>query len=445
MIPNHENRARIPTNACCRPILSSSPSRTIYGKTWAVRLAIGIALLAQGTSAHATWSFVIADTETKELAVATVTCVENLDLLAVSPVVIVGKGAATCQAFADFDGIRRPLMRQGIQQMDDPGNILVELAQITGHQQRQYGFVDTLGRSATFTGSLVFTQLPYAEGKTGSSGNLVYAIQGNVITGNCVVRDIENAIIDTTGDLPAKVIAGVEAARNAGGDGRCSCSPAGPSGCGCPPTSFTKTGHIGGIILSRPGDTDDAVCNVNGCADGEYFLRLNVAGQDSGDPPPTDQLIGLFDTWRAGLIGRIDAVASEISFSPPTIPADGQATSIMRIEPRDWQGGPVTQPVVNISIEHASGSAGSSDIGAVTAEPDGSYTAPITAGTESGTDVFRIVVDDGIRPVTIAPDPRIEVNDTGAVPSASVWGLCGLLLSILCAGHLVFRRTSRLA
>ncbi|MGB0717049.1 MAG: DUF1028 domain-containing protein, partial [Phycisphaerae bacterium] len=144
------------------------------------QLAISLLMLAaHGTgTAKATWSFVLADSETREVAVATVTCVENLDLLAVSPVVLVGQGAATCQAFADFEGIRRPIIRQGFEQMLSPDDILVDLEEISGHQQRQYGFADVMGRTATFTGSLVVSQLPFADGTTGSVGNLHYAIQG---------------------------------------------------------------------------------------------------------------------------------------------------------------------------------------------------------------------------------------------------------------------------
>ena len=50
--------------------------------------------LVLGASAHATWSIVICDSETKEVAVGTVTCLTSYDLLALVPVVVVDKGAA---------------------------------------------------------------------------------------------------------------------------------------------------------------------------------------------------------------------------------------------------------------------------------------------------------------------------------------------------------------
>ena len=67
-----------------------------------------------------------------------------------------------------------------------------------------------------------------------------------------------------------------------GMDGRCSCSPGNPTGCGCPPGG-NKSGHIGGVITARIGDTDDSNCNASGCADGDYFLRLNVSFQSGND------------------------------------------------------------------------------------------------------------------------------------------------------------------
>ncbi len=41
-------------------------------------------------------------------------CVPDLDLRSVLPVVVPGIGAGVCQASGDFDGIRRPVMREGI-------------------------------------------------------------------------------------------------------------------------------------------------------------------------------------------------------------------------------------------------------------------------------------------------------------------------------------------
>ena len=69
---------------------------------------------------------------------------------------------------------------------------------------------------------------------TGEVGDLSYAIQGNVLVGWLPVLDAETALLNTPGDLATKVMAAMQAARFAGGDGRCSCSNNNPTGCGEP-------------------------------------------------------------------------------------------------------------------------------------------------------------------------------------------------------------------
>ena len=124
----------------------------------------------------ATWSIVIADSETKEVAVGTVTCLDNFDLLAIVPVIVVGKGGAAVQAAGDFASIRRPIIFDHFMLGTDPEEILVLLADISGHQSRQYGISDTQGRMITFTGS---STSQWAGGVIGTQWTMVYAIQGN--------------------------------------------------------------------------------------------------------------------------------------------------------------------------------------------------------------------------------------------------------------------------
>ncbi len=370
-------------------------------------LAVGLTLAVLATVppvAHATWSIVIADSETKEVAVGTVTCLNNYDLLAIVPVVVVGKGAAACQASGDFDGLRRPIIFQQLMLGTPPSQILTMLAGISGHQSRQYGIADTQGRMLTFTGTQC---LQWAGGVTGQQGSMVYAIQGNILAGSCVVPAIEQALLNTPGDVPAKLMAGMQAARQKGGDGRCSCSPSNPTSCGCPPPTFNKSGHIGGMVVARIGDTDDTVCNASGCVDGNYFMRLNVAFQNSSRPDPVTQLQGLFDTWRSGLIGRPDAIQSLVTFSPPTLPPNGHASGELLITVRDWQGALVTSGIQSVTVAHAGDSAGISAIGAVTDLGNGTYSGALVAGTQTGVDRFVVTIDDGVRPVTLMPEPEL--------------------------------------
>ena len=374
----------------------------------AVSVALTGVLIAIAPPARATWSIVIADYETKEVAVGTVTCLTNFDLCAIVPVVVVGKGAAAVQASGDFDGIRRPIIFNELMNGTDPADILDLLAQVGGHQSRQYGIADTQGRMITFTGSQTFQ---WAGGVIGTDGTFVYAIQGNILAGDCVVPAIEDAILSTPGDMAEKLMAGMEAAQVTGGDGRCSCSQQNPTSCGCPPANFEKSGHIGCMVVARIGDADDPVCNSSGCADGDYFLRINVPFQNANNPDPVFQLRDLFDQWRADNIGRPDGLQSVVSFDQPFLQADGTDTATMTIELRDWQEDPITVPIQSITVEHAGNSAGSSSIGNVVNQGGGVYTVELTAGVDVGTDRFRITVDDGVRPVVIMPEPAIALTN----------------------------------
>ena len=68
-------------------------------------------------------------------------------------------------------------------------------------------------------------------------GDIVYAVQGNVLTGPAVITAAEQAIRTTPGDLAEKLMAAMEASRFFGGDGRCSCNGNSPTQCGAPPAS----------------------------------------------------------------------------------------------------------------------------------------------------------------------------------------------------------------
>ncbi|MHC4421784.1 MAG: DUF1028 domain-containing protein [Planctomycetota bacterium] len=373
---------------------------------WLTRcLAVTLSLATAVTSARATWSIVLCDSETKEVAVGTVTCLTSYDLRAIVPVVVVGKGAAAAQAAGDFDGIRRPIIFEQLTLGTAPRDILALLAAVPGHQSRQYGIADTQGRKVTFTGLACSA---WAGGIVGTDGAVHYAIQGNILAGNCVVPAIEQAVLNTDGDIPAKLMAGMEAARAVGGDGRCSCSPGNPTGCGCPPASFTKSGHIGTMVVARVGDSDDPNCNASGCADGDYFMSLNVAFQSSGSRDPVLQLQDLFDAWRADLVGRPDAMQSTVAFEPAFIPPNGVSTTTMQIALLDWQGLPVSIPIQSVSVQHAPDSDGLSTIGSVTDTGGGTYSVTLTAGGATGIDRFVVTADDGARTTLLAPNPALQ-------------------------------------
>jgi uncharacterized Ntn-hydrolase superfamily protein len=82
-----------------------------------------------------------------------------------------------------------------------------------GREDRQVGLVDAKGRSATFTGKKCSA---WAGGLNGPG----YAIQGNMLAGSEVIRQMEHTFLDTKGDLPERLFAALEAGNRAGGDRR---------------------------------------------------------------------------------------------------------------------------------------------------------------------------------------------------------------------------------
>jgi hypothetical protein len=370
-------------------------------------VALILSLLA-AQPAEATWSIVIVDTETREVAVGSATCLVGFDLEHELPMILVGIGGACAQSMVDVGAINRMRIHDFMLAGLSPEEIIAELAQLDPqHQSRQYGIVDTQGRAATFTGSEAGA---FADGVVGSIGTLVYAIQGNVLTGAPVVQLAEQAVRDTPGDLPAKLMAGMEAARSMGGDGRCSCEPADPTGCGAPPESFEKSAHVGFMVVARPGDTDGPCSGATGCAAGDYFMNFNVPNQQMDDFDPVWQLQLLFDAWRAEQVGRPDGVHTRVSFDPPLLPADEPGSTMMTLEVLDWRGQPVDGELLAIEIAHEDNS---DQITAIPGEPPvhlggGVFQLALTGNGPEGLDRFRVTIDDGIRPVVLTPSPFLR-------------------------------------
>lgn len=224
------------------------------------RTLTALALLAgTATSASATWSIVLINTRTGEIAVGSATCLTSFDLQAGTPVLIPGVGAATAQSFVDQGGYNRVFLRDRLLEGVHPEDILDMLATFdTSHQTRQYGIADTLGGTATFTGTGAGQ---WAGGVTGKVGDIVYAVQGNVLAGSPVVAECEQVIITALAngsDLAETMMLGMEEARIWGGDGRCSCSNGGPDSCGSPPDGWDpetgKSAHIAYMLIARAGD-----------------------------------------------------------------------------------------------------------------------------------------------------------------------------------------------
>ncbi|MFK7740867.1 MAG: DUF1028 domain-containing protein [Planctomycetota bacterium] len=377
-------------------------------------LASLFALVLFACPAAATWSIVIVDLATGEVAIGIATCLTGFDLRPSTVVVVPGYGVAAAQSFVGPISLRE-LVRDGFLNGETAQQILAQLAAADpSHQSRQYGIVSMTGGEATFTGAGAGG---FANGITGQVGTLRYAIQGNVITGQPVLDQAELAIQNTVGTLGDKLMAAMEAARSMGGDGRCSCSPANPPGCGSPPASFNKSAHIGLMIVSRPSDVD-APCNGGlGCGAGDYWMDLNVANQSAGATDPVVQLQALYQTWKQNQLGRPDHFESVVTLSAPSLRANGQDTVMVNVDLRDAAGTSVGN-LLPLDVALAGNSTVSNvEFGPVVALANGTYEFAMRGNLDAGVAVLDIGATDSFGRVGLWPRPTVTVED--------VFGACG--------------------
>ncbi|MDA0666934.1 MAG: DUF1028 domain-containing protein [Planctomycetota bacterium] len=365
-------------------------------------LAALLALCLLAGQTFATWSIVVVNRRTGEICVASATCIEDFNLRNALSIVSAEAGGGAAQAMVSSVAVRtliHDLILQGV----PPEEILIAVDEIdTIFQSRQFGIVDLAGRAVTFTGTSAFD---HASGVTGEIGDLVYAIQGNILTGSPVITEAELALRNTPGDLGQRVMAAMEAAQAMGGDGRCSCSPQAPTSCGSPPSSFTKSAHIGFLITARPGD--EPFCDAFGCGKGDLYMVINKAGLDANDPDPVFEMRIKFDQLRNDLDDRPDGNHSEVFAFNPVVAAGSALPVSFVLSLADVDGDVISHGGATVTMEHDPRSAGSSSLLQVTDHQDGTYTVEVQPGAEAGLDLLRFVVDDGIRPVTLWPPAQL--------------------------------------
>ncbi|HEX6036145.1 MAG TPA: DUF1028 domain-containing protein [Anaerolineales bacterium] len=121
-------------------------------------------------------------------------------------------GAVATQSFANtsFGPRGLALMATGFSAQETLDRLLEE---DPDKELRQVGLVDAKGGSASFSGSGCFA---WAGGVTGRG----YAIQGNILANDKVVSAMEEAFLNATGNLPARLHAALLAGEHAGGDKR---------------------------------------------------------------------------------------------------------------------------------------------------------------------------------------------------------------------------------
>ena len=381
-----------------------------------LRAALALAL---GAPALATWSIVVVDLSTREVCSATATCIEGYGLEELVPLVVVGKGAGAAQAFVLSNAENRKKMFNGFKNGKEPWEILRKIAGADGDlDKRQFGIVGVLGDPLSFTGAhLVLNSAHHwAGGRSGAQGDLVYAIQGNVLAGEAVVLAAEQALLSTEGDLSQKVMAAMMAARRYGGDGRCSCHPTKADSCGSPPPDFDKSAHQAVLVLARPGDVDGTCTGSEGCVTGEYYLKVLVGGTWA-DPDPVDVLQLEVDAWRAALAGVPDHYLSEVLVDAQSLVADARSSATVLVRLADVDGVPLAHGGASLSVAFAGEGRPTALPGPVEDLGDGRYRFELVATSSPGRGSWVIDVDHGGRrpvrlwpPLVLQTDPLVELH-----------------------------------
>ena len=228
-------------------------------------LLLGSLLLS---TAQATWSIVAYDTTSNVVGGAGTSCVGTFDvsiILGVSP----ANGAVHAQAYLNEQA--RDQAVELLSQGQSPADIVAVITAGSFDPQsgyRQYGIVDSQGRSAGFTGP---NNGDWAGDVQGTVDNIVYSVQGNILTSETVVqRTADRFQAHSSCDLAENLWEALKSGRRQNeGDSRCTDS-------GIPSDSAF-------IRVVNP--------------DGSDLLHLSVVGDSQEDP--LDRLQLQFDDWRA--------------------------------------------------------------------------------------------------------------------------------------------------
>lgn len=158
----------------------------------------------------ATFSIVAFDPDTRALGVGVQS--KFFAVGSVVPYAKAGVGAIATQSFANTTYGPR-----GLAQMESGKSARETLLTLTGTDThaplRQLGIVDGSGQAAAFTGN----------GCKAWAGHIVgtnYCVQGNILAGEAVVKEMEKAFLSGKGSLADRMLAALVAGEVAGGDKR---------------------------------------------------------------------------------------------------------------------------------------------------------------------------------------------------------------------------------
>ena len=233
-----------------------------------VLVVASAAFFTVGT-AHATYSIVAADTRTHRTGGAGTSCLDGQDVFIIHGV---APKLGTLHVQSVYN---RAALDEGTRELAagvSPADIIKSLTSPsfdTGFATRQFGVASVTGETATFTGS---EDGAFAGDRRGTTGPLVYAVQGNLLTSRAVIDQAADAFESAGCDLPERLMRALEAGAEHGeGDRRCT----GPRGI----------------------PSDSAFLRVaGGDGDPEPYIDLRVP--TSGEANPLVELRAELEAWR---------------------------------------------------------------------------------------------------------------------------------------------------
>ena len=264
-------------------------------------VAAVLLILVSASPALATWSVIAVDQKTRELVIASATCVPQAafagfpakGLMDVQAIVVPGRGVAAAQAGVDRTRKNQQLVFDEIVKGTDPGRILDMLKQDPNIEVRQFAIVDLQGRMTGFSGQKNMPVSLSRQQQVAGTG-IYFSIQGNILASEEVVTAAMTAFADASGSLADRVMAAMETADARGGDKRCTCEskplPAATAAC------ESKTSHVAYILRADAGDTNGAAFN-----DGQYAMYVAVTNDDilpGENANPIKTLRLRYDAWK---------------------------------------------------------------------------------------------------------------------------------------------------
>ena len=209
-------------------------SSVVFRRVWVV---FGVAVIVLGVGApvaEATWSIAAVDEETGEVGVAVASCV-GFEVTVV-PVLVPGVGVAASQAdISGPSGERFVKAIAGGATAQEAVESVVEADEAP--DDRQFGVVVIGDGGAGWTGLDTFDVALDRRGQNGA-----VSVQGNILVSEDVVSATISGFEAAEGDLADRLVAGLVAGADAGGDSRCG----------------EQTARSAALIVARPGDPDYA-------------------------------------------------------------------------------------------------------------------------------------------------------------------------------------------